>query len=118
MPPTLVNGRPGNDAACALCGEPIAASGPAALAHVADAERTWTMHVHESCVRALLAAGVSPLAADRPSGIPGDAACGSCGGRLPIVGRYPYALTIEAGGLSRTWFVHAGCLPQSMHAPM
>jgi hypothetical protein len=106
-----------SDAPCALCGEPIVASRPSVLVHVYDPERGWPMRVHGSCLTGLLIADVPPLPANRTR-IPGDAACGVCGGRLPVVGRHPFALTVDEAGPGRKWFVHADWFPDSMRARM
>ncbi len=76
------------------------------------------MELHASCLTSLLRANVQPSALGSSPGIPGDAACGVCGKRLPIVGRHPYALTLEQAGGDRTWFLHAQCLPDAMRRRM
>lgn len=105
------------DTTCALCGEPTGEARATVSVHVYDPERGWPMQVHGSCLTALLAADIPPLPANR-SGIPSDAACGICAGRLPIIGRHPFALTIDEADPGRKWFVHADCFPDSMRVRM
>ncbi len=103
-----------SDGVCTLCEEPGEESRPTALAYVDDAERRWLLHLHPSCLVTLLRADLPPLAPDRAQRIPGDAACGVCGKRLPIVGRHPYAVSLAQAGAESTWFVHAECLPDAI----
>lgn len=102
---------------CALCGEPTGESHATVLVHVYDSERGWPMQMHGACLTALLVADVSPQPANR-SRIPGDAACGVCGRRLPIIGRHPFALIVEEPEPGRKWFVHAECFPDSLRVRM
>jgi hypothetical protein len=102
---------------CPICGELIIESRTTLSVEFCDSERGWLMQVHASCLSNLLAANVPPLAANQ-SRVPGDAKCGVCGRRLPIIGRHPFVLVIYQPEPSRQWFVHAECFPPSVRAHM
>lgn len=77
-------------------------------------DQEWLVAVHEACFAKLLAGHPAPLPADRPAAVPFDAVCSACGGRIPIIGRHPYALSRGTGEQLQTWFVHEACLPESV----
>lgn len=62
------------------------------------------------CFQAARTAGVSPDPPGERGRIPPGAKCVFCGGKLPVVGRHPYALEMGEPKEPIRFWSHAGCL--------
>ena len=69
---------------------------------------------HSTCFYSIRESSVEPDPVEDAGRIPASARCVFCGGKLPIVGRHPYALEIQDRNGSRRFWVHADCFESTI----
>ena len=69
---------------------------------------------HVECFAEASEPSIMPDPQDERGRIPPRALCVFCGGKLPIIGRHPYALEFHQEEATGLYWAHAGCIEDKL----